>query len=99
MPKEDVEKLWKMVQLRNGDLPEGIDGDGANFGKKLEEEFKKELRKIHHDCEIKLESSIQQPEKEIKALRHELDDLRREYMTEKMKWENKLEEAVLGKIK
>jgi polyhydroxyalkanoate synthesis regulator phasin len=87
MPMEDIMKLLQVFE-QNSKITQ------TEAGRKAAEEFKKELRKIREDCEKKMESAIDQPSKEIKFLRQELDEIKREYANAKNEWELKFEEKV-----
>lgn len=87
MPMEDILKLLSTFE-QNSQVTQ------TEAGRKAAEEFKKELRRIHNEWEIKLQNAVEQPQKEIELLREELDDVKREYSSAKIQWEQKLDSTV-----
>jgi molecular chaperone GrpE (heat shock protein) len=87
LPTEDILKLLSIFE-QNSKVTQ------TEAGKKAAEEFKKELRKIHNECEAKLQESLTQPEKEIERLRDNLDEVQKEYDNARIEWEKKLEDTV-----
>ncbi|CAI2363582.1 unnamed protein product [Moneuplotes crassus] len=102
IPKEEVEKVYSAI-LKN---PTGIPvAQSANQDRNIASDEPNSptshqvLGKVHQEMQEKFKNLKDYYEKEIKALRKELDEAKWKYDTEKSKWENQAEESTKEAMK